>query len=51
MPVHPGSPSVRLVTISDWKDKSRLLWLDGVLLVPRVAELAVGLSGGAADAV
>ena len=51
MPVHPGSPSVRLLAISDCKDKSGLLWLDGVLLVPRVAKLVVSLSAGATDAV
>ena len=51
MPVRPGSPFVRLVAISDCKDKSGLLWLDGMLLVPGVAELAVSLSAGAADAV
>ena len=46
-----GSPSVWIVAISDCKDKSGLLWLDGVLLVPGVAELTAGLSAGAADAV
>ena len=51
MPVCPGSPSVRLLAISDWKDKSGLLWLDGMLLVPGAAKLTAGLSGGAADAV
>ena len=47
----PWIPVCTAVVISDCKDKSGLLWLDGVLLVPGVAELAAGLSAGAADAV
>ena len=44
-------PVCTAVTISDCKDESGLLWLDGVLLVPGDAVLAAGLSAGAADAV
>ena len=47
----PWIPVCTAVAISDWKDKSGLLWLDGMLLVPGAAELAAGLSAGAADAV
>ena len=39
------------VAISDCKDESGLLWLDGVLLVPGDTMLTAGLSAGATDAV
>ena len=47
----PWIPVCTAVTISDCKDESGLLWLDGVLLVPGDAVLAAGLSAGAAGAV
>ena len=42
-------PVCTAVAISDCRDMSGLLWLDGMLLVPGEAMLAVGLSAGATD--
>ena len=47
----PWIPVCTAVAISDCKDRSGLLWFDGVLLIPGVAMLAAGLSAVAAEAV